>query len=196
MHAHPSASSAPRWRTVRAALLALALTGCPIGPDPDPVVPSQDDGQQLERDPACTLTGSLELALVEAIGTLEFKPLAPGQGPTPHYGPQGGTHLELGVRVANPASEFPGLQVKFTVESQPCGGMGACAPFGTLGQYSEVVRDPVRFLPQEGGATVASGFLVIVYDWPQDTLRRITVEALDRCGRSGTTVLEVAVGTR
>jgi len=186
MHAQSS-------HAVRAALLALVLTGCPINPDPGLVIPPQDDGQQLEREPACTLTGSLELELVEAVGTLDFKPLAPGEGPSAHYGPQGGSHLELGVRVANPPSEFPGLQVKFLVESQTC-VMGNCTDFATLGQFRAVVREPERFLPQEGGATVVSGFLVLVDYWPENALRRITVEALDRCGRTGTTVWEVTAG--
>ncbi len=196
MHAPPSASSVPRWRTVAAGALALVLTGCPIniGPDPDPI-PPQDDGQQIERDSACTLRGSLELALVESEGVDAFKPLAPGQGPVVHYGPQGGTHLELGVRVANPATAFPGLQVRFLVESQTC-DMSGCLSFGKLGEFRTVMRNPERFLPQEDGATVLSGFLVLVYDWPQNAPRRITVEATDRCGRSGTTVWEVAAGTR
>lgn len=199
MHAPSSSPRVPGWLAVRAALVTLALMGCPIpfGPsDPGPDIPPQDDGQLIERDPACTLTGSLELELVESQGVSAFKSLAPGEGPTVHYGPQGGTHLELGVRVANPAREFPGLQVKFLAESQFCDAMSGCMPFGTMGQFSAVMRNPERFLHQEDGATVVSGFLVLVNDWYQGSLRRITVEAYDRCGRRGTTVREVAIGTR
>lgn len=195
MPVQPSASRISRWRAAGVAALTLALTGCPIGPDPGPTQPPViDDGDRIERDPACKLTGSLELELVEGNGPYDFKPLVPGQGPTLHHGPQGGTHVEVGVRVANPANAYPGLQVKFTAESESCGTSG-CAPFGLLGQYSTVIRDPGRFLPQEGGATVVSGFLLIVSGWPQDTRRRITVEALDRCDRTGTAVWELAAGT-
>lgn len=185
-----------RWRVVGAAVLTLALTGCPIGPDPepDPNPPVIDDFDRLERDPDCKLTGNLELELVEGNGPFEFKSLASGQGPTVHHGPQGGTHLEVGVRVANPASEFPGLQLKFTAESESCGASG-CEPFSLRGQYSTVIRTAERFIPLEGGATAVSGLLLLINDWPQDTRRRITVEALDRCGRTGTAVWEVPAGT-
>ena len=193
MHAFAVSSHLSRWRVVGATVLTLALTGCPLNPSEPDEPPIFDTFDRLERDPACTLTGSLELELVESEGWLMFRALPP-EGPTVHHGPQGGTHLELGVRVANPASEFPGLQMKFTAETQGCGASG-CDAFELRGQYSTVVREPVQFMSQPDGAQVVSSLLVLVNDFPSNTRRRITVEALDRCGRTGTTVWEVAASS-
>lgn len=99
--------------------------------------------------------------------------------------------MELGVAVSNPATEFPGLQVSFTAEVQHCDTTD-CQPFMTVGQYRTRVLEPIRFLPREGGALAVSGFLVIVDQWYPDTRRRISVEVLDRCGRTGTASLEFA----
>jgi hypothetical protein len=163
---------------------------CPVNPEPGPPV-DPGDSTPLERDPACKLTGSLEVRLGDGNGPFEFKPLSPGQEPRLHFGAQGGHHMELGVSVANPAPEFPGLQVSFTAEVEHCDTMG-CQPLTTVGQYRTRVLEPIRFLPQEGGALAVSGFIVILDYWYPDTRRRLGVEVLDRCGRTGTASLEFA----
>ena len=197
MHAPPSL--APPRTSPRTALLLLALAvplaACPIGVGGGGDFPeNQWDATPLERDPACTLTGSLELALGDSHGTSEFKPLAPGQGPVVHFGPQGGSHLELGLRVANPARDFPGLQVRFLAEAQTCEPPMGCQPYSMVGELRTLVREPARFLPQEGDAVAVSGFIVFMYGWAPSWNRRLTVEALDRCGRMGTATLELAAG--
>jgi hypothetical protein len=190
-------SRARSWRTVSVTLaLAGLMTACPWTEPPGPPDAGADGGSLIGRDPACTLTGSLELALGEGEGSMDFTPLAPGQEPLLHYGPQGGTHLILGVRVANPAMQFPGLQVEFKAERQRCDAGGGCLPFETMGRYLTVVSEPSRFLPQDGDAVAVSGILVTVSDWNIGERRRLQVEALDRCGRAGTTVLELDPQTR
>jgi hypothetical protein len=177
------------------ALMGL-LTACPISPPGPPEPPPfPDDGGTvlIERDPACTLTGSLTLGMGEGDGTDDFRPLAPGQAPYVHYGPQGGQHVILGVSVANPATGFPGMQVRFIAESQFCSG-GACQPYTVQGHYVTVVRED-RYIPQAGGAIALSGFLVVLREWPSDTRRRVTAELIDRCGRTGTISVEIPPGT-
>jgi hypothetical protein len=178
-------------------LLGLA-SACPspFSPRPEPPDPGEpDDGGTvlIERDPACTLTGSLTLGLGQGDGTQDFRPLEPGQGPTLYYGSQGGMHVILGVSVANPATEFPGMQVRFIAEAQFCDFNG-CQPYAEMGRYLTVVRQD-RYIAQPEGAIALSGFLVVLQAWPPNTLRRITAEVIDRCGRMGTTSLEIAPGT-
>lgn len=178
---------------VRGVALVLAglVMGCPEPPEPD------DEGTyvydpygELERDPACTLTGPLELTLGEGDGT-NFTPLAPGQEPVLYHGPQGGSHLILGVSVANPATAFPGLQLEFVAESAVCFSATGCPAPQLEGLSTVVVLRPERFLPAEEGAVTASGFLVVVSDWDPAEKRRLRVEAMDRCGRTGTASVEL-----
>ncbi|WP_375773310.1 hypothetical protein NR798_21325 [Archangium gephyra] len=174
--------------------MALVLTslvmGCP-GPDPSDEGTYVYDGYgTIERDPACKLTGNLQLSLGEGDGT-DFTPLAPGQEPVVYHGPQGGSHLILGVSVANPATEFPGLQVQFLLQRQRCTTAESCLPPETMGRDERLVNDPQRFLPQEGGAVSVSGILVLLGDWDPAQSRRIQVQALDRCGRAGVASLEL-----
>jgi hypothetical protein len=182
-------STRPLLRVALGLALASTLSACPYNVPDDPDVPTeQGDATPIARDAACKLTGSLELTLGEGNGYASFRPLAAGEGPSLHHGPQGGTHLEFGVRIANPATDFPGLQVRLFAER--CGDAG-CERMWT---YRELVLHPERFLPQDNGAVAVSGFLVFVNEWPTDTRRRITLEATDRCGRTGSTTLEVAPG--
>jgi hypothetical protein len=169
-----------------ALVLASLVTGCP-GPEPYNGGTYVYDGYgTIERDPACKLTGNLQLSLGEGDGT-NFLPLAPGQEPVVYHGPQGGSHLILGLSVANPATEFPGLQVQFLLQRQRCLSGTDCRPPDNMGREERLVSDPARFLPQEGGAVSVSGILVLLGDWNPNESRRIQVQALDRCGRAGVT---------
>jgi hypothetical protein len=143
------------------------------------VGPPYDDGP-LERDPACTLTGALQVTLGEGDGD-DFTPLAEGQLPVVHYGPQGGTHLSLGVRVDNPATAFPGLKLDFADETQYCDAL-ECHTY--TARYSTVVRSAEYFLPQEGGAVAVSG-IIFQSIWSEPGEHRLRVDVLDRCGRTG-----------
>lgn len=178
-----------RARGPRVAGVALALaslvTGCPEPPEPDPY-----GYGTIERDPACKLTGKLQLTPGEGDGA-NFIPLGPGQEPVLYHGPQGGTHLLLGVGVANPALDSPGLSLRFILQRQRCRAPGDCLPAETMGREDWRVSDPERFMPQEGGAVGVSGILVLVSDWTPSQPRRIQINAVDRCGRTGTTSLEL-----
>lgn len=178
--------------------LSLVLVGllaaCPSTP-PDPPFPPEppfpdDGGVLIEKDPACTLTGDLAIGLGESDGLDDFRPLPAGRGPTVHYGSQGGMHVILGASVANPAHDFPGLQVRFILEAQLC-DLNGCQ-WQVMGQYTSVVNKD-RYLPQTQGVAV-TGFFIILRDWPQNSPRRVTTELYDKCGRRGATMLQLAGG--
>jgi len=176
------------WRTGGLALvLSGVLSGCPPGPPP---MPPYDDGP-LEKDPACTLTGDLQVTLGEGDGST-FTPLAPGQRPELHHGPQGGTHVSLGVRVDNPATQFPGLKLTFIGEFQYCESSASCEDFIIFSRYDTVLRDAVYFLPQEGGAIAVSG-IIMQGPWEGPLRHRVHVVVLDRCGRTGSALLELGL---
>jgi hypothetical protein len=174
-----------------ALVLAGLLMGCPyVGPP----TPLPYDGGPLERDPACTLTGALQVTLGEGDGS-DFTPLTPGQAPVIHHGPQGGTHVSLGVRVDNPATQFPGLRLDFFGEFQgECEAWSDCEAYEVYARYTTVVRLAEYFLPQEGGAVAVSG-VILQGPWPMPGKRRIRVDVLDRCGRTGSTVVELSPPT-
>src|SRR5262245_4279217 len=56
-------------------------------------------GGEFELDPSCMLDGTLEVELGD--GSNGFTPLADGESPVTHHGPQGGTHMWIGVRIGN-----------------------------------------------------------------------------------------------
>jgi hypothetical protein len=178
--------------------LSLVLVGliaaCPSTPPAPPFPPEpsfpDDGGVLIEKEPACTLTGDLTIGLGESDGIDEFRPLPAGQGPTVHYGSQGGIHVILGASVANPALDFPGVQVRFILEAQMC-EVNGCT-WQVMGQYTSVVNKD-RYIPQSQGVAV-SGFFILLRDWPRNSPRRVTTEVYDKCGRRGTTTLQLAGG--
>ncbi len=176
--------------------LALAglLTACP-SPTPGPPIPepTPDGGVvRIERDPACTLTGELTIGLGESDGLDDFRPLSAGQAPFIHYGSQGGIHVILGASVANPATDFPGLQVRFVVDAQLCGANGCQQE--VMGEYTTVVNQD-RYIDLPGDAVAVSGFFILLKDWPQNSTRRVMLEVYDRCGRMGAITTQVPAGT-
>jgi hypothetical protein len=173
----------------RTAGLALVLSGVLVGCPPGPPGPPPYDDGPLEKDPACTLTGDLHVTLGEGDGT-NFTPLAPGQKPAVEFGAQGGSHVSLGVRVDNPAAQFPGLKLTFIGEFQDCDSTGHCEDFVVFSRYDTVLRTQQYFLPQEGGALAVSG-LIMQGPWLAFPRYRVRVDALDRCGRTGSAMLEL-----
>jgi hypothetical protein len=171
------------------------LTACPPSPPgPFPPDPFPDDGGTvlIERDPACTLTGTLTIGLGESDGLDDFRPLPAGQAPFIHHGSQGGIHVILGASVVNPATGFPGLQVRFILDAQVCTTNGCQQQ--VMGQYTTVVNQD-RYIALPGGSIAVTGFFILLKDWPQNSTRRVIAEVYDRCGRMGTTMTQVSAGT-
>ncbi|HWB76201.1 MAG TPA: hypothetical protein VG755_14625 [Nannocystaceae bacterium] len=88
----------------RAILLAALsqLAACPffgIGGDDGGGPGGVQMGGDFELDPSCELDDMLEVELGD--GSEGFVALGEGQSPTTHHGPQGGTHMWLGVRIGN-----------------------------------------------------------------------------------------------
>jgi hypothetical protein len=89
----------PRLAPILLALLPQ-LVGCGLFGSEGGGGPSGVDmGGDFELDPSCMLDGTLEVELGD--GTDGFMSLADGESPVLHHGPQGGTHMWLGVRVGN-----------------------------------------------------------------------------------------------
>jgi hypothetical protein len=171
------------------------LTACPPSPGPPvPPEPVPDDGGTvlIERDPACTLTGALNIGLGESDGLDDFRPLSAGQAPFVHHGGQGGIHVILGASVVNPATEFPGLQVRFILDAQVCTANGCQQE--VMGQYTTVVNQD-RYIALPGGSIAVTGFFIPLRDWNQNSPRRVIAEVYDRCGRAGSTMIQVPAGT-
>jgi hypothetical protein len=138
------------------------------------------------------LTGGLTIGLGESDGLDDFRPLPAGQAPFVYFGPQGGMHVILGTSVVNPATDFPGLQVRFVLDAQLCSANGCQQE--VMGEYTTVVNQD-RYIQLPGGTVAVSGFFILLRDWPQNSTRRVMAEVYDRCGRMGTMTTQVAAGT-
>lgn len=141
------------------------------------------EGGEFVLEPSCELTGPLEVALGQ--GELSFTELAPGEEPTIHEGTQGGRHFWLGLRVANPALDYPMLQVELAaelVDPAKCGEDPACDPWVSTGKREFVLGPDLRV---EGATIEEFGLLLVISIWPDDLERRIRLELLDPCGREG-----------
>ena len=181
------------------------ITGCfgICAPDP-PSDPCEMDPlgcegpDQLPVDPACTLEGPLEVAVGQGEDTFEL--LTSGDTIDLHYGGQGGQHAFLGVRVRNPAVDFPGLQIHFSVIAGPCDLDAACA-WQTYASRMLVVTDPSLFT-MKGAAIETTGYVVVFEGDPEWSIEtagwtRVVVRAIvkDRCGRVGEGVFSYVLGS-
>lgn len=90
-------------QTLRAGSLVAVLsqaTACVLFGGGDDGGPSGVPmGGDFELDPSCMLDDMLEVELGD--GSDGFTPLADRESPVTHHGPQGGTHMWLGVRIGN-----------------------------------------------------------------------------------------------
>lgn len=197
-----------RARHLRRALIVLfaPLGGCfglCSNPDP-PTDPCELDPlgcespDHIDIDPACALAGDLVVAVGE--GEADLVLLAPGESPTIHYGAQGGQHMFLGVRVDDPALDYPGLEIDFSVVAAPCDVDDAACTWMDFGQRHVVVTDP-DLLKITGAALETTGYVVILESdpewaadggWVRVVLR---AEVTDACGRTGTGVFDYVIGT-
>lgn len=133
----------------------------------------------------CELSGALEVELGE--GQEEFSPLAPLQEPTLHQGNQGGHHFWLALRVANPALDYPLIQVVFDAEvldEDRCGAEPECDPWIGTG-HRELTLGPELPINADGVVEQTS-LLLVISIWPVDVDRRLRLFAVDQCGREAT----------
>lgn len=182
--------SAPRL-PLFASALALSLLACggDGGDDGDASGPPCEDdlllcesGEPLQPDPACTLEGELSFELGNAEGS--FTPLAPGETPTTITGNQGGWHTWLGVRVLDPALDYPGVEVRVDLLECYDDCEAEDAAF-------EQVRSRTVVSPgvEANGAVEVTDILFVWWsDWfgvSSSDRWRLEVTVRDRCGREG-----------
>lgn len=171
----------------RALVLLLALGGCvaaePGGPPcEDDINGCSNNTTTFMPDPACTLTGELELELGE--GQHEFMPLGPGQLPTLETGIQGGQHVWMAVRVLNPDLER--LQLDIVIDAEWCGSDCELAESWILDNHRELLADESTSLTvTDAGAYEQLRMLVTLFDWIDADRKRIGVLVTDPCGRVG-----------
>lgn len=197
-----------RARHLRRALVALfaPLGGCfGLCSDPDPPTdPCELDplgcesSDHIQQNPACTLTGDLVVAVGEGEEALDL--FVGDDRPTIHYGSQGGQHMFLGVRVDDPAVDYPGLEIDFSVVAAPCDVDDDTCTWMDFGQRHLVVTDP-GLLKISGGALETTGYVVILEgdpEWAADGgwIRVVLrAEVSDACGRAGAGVFDYVIGT-
>jgi hypothetical protein len=169
---------------------SLAFGGCPLfgGAAGDPCDVDRfacEDGE-FALDPSCTLDGALEVALGQ--GVEAYAPLHTSESPVVHTGPQGGQHLALGVRVANPElSRYDRVRVTFALYPED-----ACAPAdeppmpcagATLGSRVAVPGSHLPLTVEDGAIEEYGMILVLAGAWQQPLVLDAFVE--DPCGRTG-----------
>jgi hypothetical protein len=164
-----------------AAAAGAAQSGCASPCDEDPLGCSA--GEEFVPAGECDLEGPLEVSL--GTGVDDFSPLATGQEPTVHHGPQGGDHLCLGLRVEHPTLDYPQLSVVMDAEVEDaarCDGDPSCDPW-VGSAHRELVLGPELPLDAEDNVE-ETGLILILSIWPSDIERRVRVEVVDPCGRS------------
>lgn len=196
-----------RRRPARSTLLALLFTplaGCfglctPDPPDPCDLDPLGCGGpSHLEVDPACPLVGDLTVALGE--GEFDLQVLTAGERPTLHHGGQGGVHLALGVRVDDPATAYPGLEIAFSARVGPCEVDDLECVWTDLGARRLVVTDADLWTITDG-ALETTGYIVVLDGDPEwygdggEARAVLRAEVKDRCGRVGVAVHDYLVGS-
>lgn len=140
------------------------------------------EGDSFELDPSCTLEGDLMIELGQ--GQNAYAPLGAGELPEVHYGSQGGTHMWIGVRVANHARDYPKLEI----ELELLWAQGACDPecdWQVSTERTLVVGESDLELTDDAGAQVAG---ITMFGGEETGAVRATVR--DPCGRTGTLLHE------
>jgi len=177
-------------REPRLGVLALLVAAAASGPacgdpcDQDPF--HCGSGDEFALAPSCELTGSL--AVVFGEGTADLEPFIDGMEPLVHTGPQGGHHLCLGLRVDDPALDYPQLKLVFDAElndPERCADSDdpACDPW-INSAHRELVLGPD--LPLDDALDVEqTGIILILSIWPDDLERRVSLDVVDPCGREG-----------
>ena len=161
-------------------LAAAAHLACGTPCDEDPL--QCGDGTDFMLVPSCDLAGPLDATLGQGVD--EFTPFTAGEEPIVHEGTQGAEHMCLGLRVAEPALDYPQLKVIFDVElndPDQCGDEPECDPWVRTG-HRELVLGPE--LPLDDDANVEElNLIVVISIWPTDLDRRVRMHVMDPCAR-------------
>jgi len=171
-------------RRIALAVAVIAIAGCGGPPCDEDPLGCGDGTDEFAVDPACDLTGPLAIELGD--GDEDFLAYAAGQEPTVHEGAQGGHHLCLGIRIHQPALEYPLLRVVFDADFDDplrCADDPACDPWVNTA-HRELTLGPD--LPLNGDSVEETGFILILSLWPEELERRLRLEITDECGRVGT----------
>lgn len=145
-------------------IIALA-TGC-AEPSPD-----------LPRSGGCETDDALVLTL--GAGETDYQDLALGQTPPLEFGPQGGQHVWLALRVENPSPNPTSLDVVLLADEMLCEG----CDWRQVGGWQRTLPDPRSM--SDDRPPVWVGLQLILSQWNAGLERRFTVEAADHCGRLG-----------
>lgn len=151
----------------------------------DPASPAAPhEPERFLIDPECSEDSDLELLLGD--GHDAFEPIPPDGEPTLHFGTQGGQHLVLGVRIANPTPDHHGFRIEVRAEAaSSCPDFGEPCEWEMLGQRSALALDPDEYSETLDGAIDIPNIFLVVSRWQRSQMRRIDVTATDTCGRSG-----------
>ncbi len=176
----------------RSGLVILLLTTIALGGCGSSSATGQEgDAGTSERepfsvDPTCQSTEAMNMEVGEGLLPEDFDPIVEGDSPILYHGPQGGTHLLLAARVANPPPDYPGLLVDFLAEVGNGCTENACETWENVGEYEFDLMPPhPRLTTMPDGSVIGGGFYVIVTRWPDDGVRRVQSKVTDRCGRVG-----------
>lgn len=175
------------WLTMLCLLATSAA--CPFlfgdgddGSDPCDADPAGcGPGDEFMLDPSCTLEGDLQVELGQ--GEHDYTPLAPGEAPELHHGPQGGSHVWLGVRVANHARDYPSLEIQLELLYSASACDTDCE-WLTAEERTVVVGEDQLELTPDGGAQVA-GITVFADGWGESSSGALRATVRDPCGREG-----------
>ena len=134
-------------------------------------------------DPSCTLTGTLQVEIGQ--GEQAYEALSDGEKPVVYHGPQGGSHVFGGLRVTNPAVDFPRLRAEFRVDDdvpERCDVPDPCPP-------GKVARRRVDLGPDlnvgAGGAVEEAGIVLFLDPYNLSDSGVITLDVQDACDRRG-----------
>jgi len=176
--------------------LLMSLSGMTCGPsDPDPCeldrlgCESPEDPDFYLASCPTDLTDPLEVEV--GTGETSFSAFADGAGPVVHYGPQGGQHVFLGLRVTNPRLDLsPKLKVTFYLGQGPdcappaTGEVASCAM--RLGTRTLILGAPGFELIINGEGDVEEAGLIVFVEAPsREVPSLITVTVEDPCRRIG-----------
>lgn len=184
--------------------IALLAAGCPTVDNPcdSDRFGCENSTEGFAVDPACTLTGELQVELGQ--GETAYEALPAGQMPRLYHGTQGGVHVFMGLRVLNAALDhYDKLKTRFAFYLvKPCGIHDGGVP---LDPEKTADDDSCRFLQRSrnlilgtqqpirttGDGTVEEFGILIRTSEDASYPRQLELQVDDPCGRRGFDIHDV-----